>query len=82
LGAIILEAQRFLKKEEGKETIVMLDGIEYLIVQNDFSKVIKFVQTLKDTISIGRSKLLIPFNLAALEESRRALLTRDLELLE
>ncbi len=82
LGAIILEAQRFLKKEEGKETIVMLDGLEYLIVQNDFSKVIKFVQTLKDTISVGGSKLLIPFNLAALEESRRALLTRDLELLE
>ncbi len=82
LGAIILEAQRFLKKEEGKETIMMLDGLEYLIVQNDFSKVIKFVQTLKDTISVGGSKLLIPFNLAALEESRRALLTRDLELIE
>lgn len=82
LGAIILEAQRFLKKEEGRDSIVMLDGLEYLIVQNDFSKVIKFVQTLKDTISVAGSKLLIPFNLAALEESRQALLTRDLELIE
>ncbi|MCK4456504.1 MAG: DUF835 domain-containing protein, partial [Thermoplasmata archaeon] len=82
LGAIVLEAQRFLKKEEGKDTIMMLDGLEYLIVQNDFSKVIKFVQTLKDTISVAGSKLLIPFNLAALEESRQALLTRDLELIE
>jgi hypothetical protein len=82
LGAIILEVQRFIKDAEGKESVVMLDGLEYLIVQNDFSKVIKFVQNLKDTISVGGSKLLIPFNLAALEEARQALLTRDLELLE
>jgi two-component system cell cycle response regulator len=82
LGAIILEVQRFLKSKEDGETIVMLDGLEYLIVQNDFSKVIKFVQNLKDTVSVGGSRLVIPFNLAALEESRQALLTRDLELLE
>ncbi|MFQ5909460.1 MAG: DUF835 domain-containing protein [Thermoplasmata archaeon] len=82
LGAIILEVQRFIQKEEGKETVVMLDGLEYLIVQNDFSKVIKFVQNLGDTISVKGSKLLIPFNLVAVEESKRALLTRDLEVLE
>ncbi|MFQ6107326.1 MAG: DUF835 domain-containing protein [Thermoplasmata archaeon] len=82
LGAIILEVERFLKKDEGKDTIVMLDGLEYLIVQNDFSKVIKFVQNLRDTISVNGSKLLVPFNLIALEESKRALLTRDLEVIE
>lgn len=82
LGAIILEVQRFLKQNEGKETIVLLDGLEYLIVQNDFSKVIKFAQNLKDTISVSGSRLLIPFNLVALEESKRALLIRDLEVIE
>ncbi|MFQ6128279.1 MAG: DUF835 domain-containing protein [Thermoplasmata archaeon] len=82
LGAILLEVERFLKKGKGKETVVMLDGLEYLIVQNDFSKVIKFVQNLRDTISVSGSKLLMPFNLVAIEESKRALLTRDLEVIE
>jgi hypothetical protein len=82
LGAILFEVVKFLESNEGKKTVIMLDGLEYLIVQNSFSKVIKFVQNLRDTVSVKKSRLLIPFNLVAVEESRRALLTRDLSVIE
>lgn len=82
LGAILLEVEKFLKSHKGEDTIVLLDGLEYLIVQNDFSKVLKFVQSFRDLVSLQRSKALIPFSMLTLEESRRALLRRELTVIE
>ncbi len=64
----------------GKEdSVVLLDGLEYLLVQNDPQKVVKFIQVLVDSASVHHSKLLISFDVKAVNEAVRALITRDLQ---
>lgn len=57
--------------------IVLLDGLEYLVLQNDFPKVLKFLQRVKDMLAAKGAKLLLPVDLHALVESQRAMLTRE-----
>ncbi len=60
---------------ENKDTIVLLEGLEYLITQNDFKSVLKFLQMLKDQVTLAESILLMPIDPSALDE-------KDLKLLE
>jgi len=79
LGALVHEIERFVSGKE--DSVVLLDGLEYLLVQNDTQKVVKFVQTLADSASVHHTKILMPFNEKSVGEAERALLTRDLEIL-
>ena len=57
---------------------VVLDGIEYLFTQNDFGKVVKFVQVLADEVGERKAVLLLPLDPQTLDPDRLAVLTRDL----
>jgi hypothetical protein len=57
--------------------VVLLDGLEYLILQNDFPKVMKFLQNIRDMLAAKGAKLLVPVDLHALVESHRAMLMRE-----
>ncbi len=57
--------------------VVLLDGVEYLFVQNSFTEVMRLLQDLKDALPHSGSKLIIPIDLLALVERQRALLTRE-----
>jgi hypothetical protein len=61
--------------------IVLLDGLEYLILQNDFPRVMKFLQNIKDMLQARGAKMLLPVDLHALVEGQRALLTREFKTL-
>ena len=77
LGALVQEIERFVSGKE--DSIVLIDGLEYLLVQNETQKVVKFIQSLADTASVHRSKVLLPFNTKTVaQEAQRALLTREL----
>jgi two-component system cell cycle response regulator len=79
LGAIIQNVEKFVSGKE--DSVVLFDGLEYLLVQNDAQKVVKFVQTLADTASVHHAKVLIPFDTKSVSEVQRALITRDLQTL-
>ncbi|TET90334.1 MAG: DUF835 domain-containing protein [Methanomassiliicoccales archaeon] len=79
LGLITNEVEKFLKEHKDGRRVILLDGLEYLIAQNDFGKVLKLVNYLKDTIGTNRGSLLIPFNLKTVEDKEAAMLTSDLE---
>src|SRR3989454_1200116 len=79
LGALVHEIERFASGKE--DSIVLLDGLEYLLVQNDPQKIVKFVQTLEDTASVHHTKILIPFDVKSVTEAQRALIMRDLQTL-
>jgi len=76
LGALVQDIERFMSGKE--ESVVLLDGLEYLLIQNDAQKVVKFVQVLVDSASVHHSKVLISFDVKSVNEAVRALLTRDL----
>ena len=76
LGALVQDIERFMSGKE--ESVVLLDGLEYLLIQNNPQKVVKFVQVLVDSASVHHSKVLISFDVKSVNEAVRALLTRDL----
>ncbi|MFH0861557.1 MAG: DUF835 domain-containing protein [Candidatus Altiarchaeota archaeon] len=68
--------------DENEKGIVMLEGIEYLISNNNFPVVLRLVQQLRDKVSTSDSKMIIPVNTDALEEKQMSLLENECETLE
>ena len=62
---------------ENKDTVIFLEGLEYLITQNDFKSVLRFLQLLKDQVTLAESILLMPLDPSALDEKDFKLLERE-----
>ncbi len=79
-----IEKIRWIIKDfvsENKDSVVLLDGLEYLILQNNFENVLKFVELLKDDIALNDGVLLLPIDPATLDERQTALLERYMRVL-
>lgn len=68
--------REFISKTEN--TVVLLDGIEYLITQNNFEEVLRFVQSLNDTFSMSNSMLIMPIDPLTLDEKQLHLLEKEM----
>lgn len=66
---------QFLKR--ATDSIVLLEGIEYLIIQNNFEKVIKALNSLNDYITISGSRLLVPVSPKTLSEKELSILEKE-----
>ncbi|AIF68645.1 hypothetical protein PAP_01015 [Palaeococcus pacificus DY20341] len=66
---------------EGKR-FVLLDGIEYLVLENGFDAIYKFLTTLKDYAILYDSIILVPIDPEAYEHKEYGLLLREFEILE
>ena len=67
----------FLEKNPRGETIILLDGIEYLITHSNFDQALHLIQGLIDKIGVNSSRLIIPLNPDVLSSKEMALLERD-----
>lgn len=63
---------------EGGNAAVLLEGIEYLITQNSFPSVERFLQKVNEKVVLNDSYLLISANPAALKEQEYKLLAREM----
>jgi PAS domain S-box-containing protein len=63
------------------ESVILLDGIEYLMTQTSFETVLKFLQELKDMVTIHNSRLIIPFYKDTLPLREYSILERELTVL-
>lgn len=70
----------FVQEHEG--AAVLLDGLEYLILNNDFLRTLQFVEHVYEFVMEHPAVVLIPVNPDALESKEQALLERNLEVLE
>ena len=61
---------------------MLISGLEYLISQNNFAKILKFIQLLNDNIAIHEGILLLPLSPETLNQKDVELLERELRLLE
>lgn len=66
MEGMVTEVRNFMK--EGPGRIVLLEGIEYLIIQNDLVKVLKFLQTIVDQTVLTKGILLLAIYPHALED--------------
>lgn len=63
---------------ENKGCMVLLSGLEYLVSQNGFSKVLKLLQHINDKISVTDSVLIAPISPLTLPESDLKMLEKEL----
>jgi len=61
----------------GENSVVLLDGFEYLVSHNDFLSVLALLHDLNENVSIRDSILLIPLDPRALNEKEFALVKRE-----
>jgi len=66
---------------KSSESVILLDGLEYLITQTSFEKVLQYVQELIDIIILNNSRLLISLHKDALSPREYSLLEREVIIL-
>jgi|GEM_PF-4782587 len=76
LEKISLVCNEFLSA--GK-SIIMIDGLEYLVSNNNFLTVLKLIQYLRDEVAIRNSILLLSFNPKALGENELNYLVKEID---
>ncbi len=76
LPSIFARIRKFLNDHE--KAVVFMDGIDTLIINNDFGKVLKFIQGTKDAISEKRGILILSINMDALGDRQCAMLKSEL----
>ena len=81
IGTLAKTISRFIE-DHGGEAVVLLDGLEYLIVNNGFLQTLMFVEHVNEFVMQRKAVVLIPCSPEALEEKELALLERNLEVLE
>lgn len=69
----------FTRKSD--ESVILLNGIEYLITQMSFETVLKYVEELKDIVVVNNSRLIIPIHEGILSLKERSILERGFTVL-
>jgi predicted hydrocarbon binding protein len=77
LGKLYHKIEDFLKKAD--HPIVMITGLEYLIVQNNFHSALKFLQLVRDQISIHDSVLIACISPSTMGDKDLKLIEREME---
>ena len=81
IGTLAKTISRFIEDEKG-EGVILLDGLEYLIVNNGFLQTLMFVEHVNEFVMQRRAVVVLPVSPDALEEKELALLERNLEVVE
>jgi len=72
--------KEFIKKTS--DGVILVDGLEYLITQNEYKEILKFIQSLRDSIATSLSRLIVPLDHSTLDEQQFHLLKREMNSLE
>jgi len=76
LEKLSFSLDQFISHEGG---IILLDGLEYLITNNNFLTVLRFLQSLRDQVAVNNSVLLLALNPSTLEPSELNLLEKEVD---
>ncbi len=71
-----LNIEQFLARKGG---VILLNGMEYLITNNDFRTVLHLIQSLKDQVAINESILLIPVHKKTIDKRHIDLLESEVD---
>jgi two-component system cell cycle response regulator len=80
LSRLTIEIVNFIK--ESKNGIILLEGLEYLISQNSYQIILRFIQLINDKIMLSRCIIITTIDPLILTERELHLLERDMKLLE
>ena len=81
IGSLAKLISGFVEEGQGV-AIVLLDGIEYLSINNGFLQTLMFVEHVNEFVMQRKAIVILPVSPDALEEKELALLERNIEVLE
>lgn len=70
--------RNFLTKNKGKPSVILLDGMTFIITNTDFRSFLKIAQKMKDDVYQAQSLLLLPYEPKNLAESEMNLLINEM----
>jgi hypothetical protein len=68
-----------IKNHMEKDTVIILDVVEYLVLENGFASVMKFLTTLRDIALKRNSTLILVMGKASLEKRERAIIEGEFQ---
>ncbi|HUL39495.1 MAG TPA: DUF835 domain-containing protein, partial [Methanomassiliicoccales archaeon] len=77
LEKLSVSLEQFLAQAEGG--VILLDGLEYLITNNNFLTVLRLVQSLRDQVAINHSILMLVLNPSTLDAHELNLLEKEVD---
>lgn len=80
ISALYKLVEDFIERSE--KSVVMLDGLEYLIVNNGFLQILKFMEHLNEKVMQSKAVLIVPVSPNAFDKKELALLERNTEVIE
>jgi hypothetical protein len=75
MGMLTDSIVRLYEKDSGP--VVILEGIEYLMAQNDFGKVLKMFDFIYEMVAMRQGLLILPLDPQAFSEKELAYITRE-----
>ncbi|MGD2249614.1 MAG: DUF835 domain-containing protein [Candidatus Methanofastidiosia archaeon] len=72
---LIYVIKDFTKKSE--ESVILLEGLEYLIAQTGFDTVLTYLHELKDTIVMNNSRVIMPFHKETIPGTEFSMLEKE-----
>ena len=80
VGTLATLITSFIERYE--RCIVIIDGLEYLVINNGFQQVLRFMEHVNEQVMQSRSTVLIPISPNAFSEKELALIERNVEVIE
>ena len=62
----------------GANGVVIVEGLEYLITQNDFKSVLKFIQLVNEQVVLDKGYLFVPMDEATMDSKDFSLIEREM----
>jgi hypothetical protein len=76
LERLSLLLEQFLVEEKG---VALIDGIEYLITNNDFVTVLRLIQSIRDQVAMNEAVMIVTLNPSTLGYQELNLLEREMD---
>ncbi len=80
IGTLVTVISSFI--ERYRKCVVLIDGLEYLVINNGFQQVLRFVEHINEQVMQSASTVIIPISPSAFSEQELALLERNIEVIE
>lgn len=80
VGTLATIISSFIERYE--KCYVLIDGLEYLVINNGFHQVLRFLEHINEQVMQSASTVLVPISPTAFSEKELALLERNVEVIE
>ncbi len=77
LQALGMEINAFIKEEEN--SVVVLDGMEYLLSNNDFSSMLHLFESVNDKVVLNQGRFLVSMNPSCLDSKQLSMLEEEMD---